>query len=129
MGRHLRRQHASQISKKGTALTQPITFNVVPGAFYTFDFINHRQELRKRIVVARSLQWGATAWHPDLQWFLEGFDIEKQELRSFPLARIELGSFARYTDELADALLTKRVQAAYDKGLEIGKETAKDEAD
>ena len=86
--------------------------NVLPGAAYTFEFTNFKGELRSRRVIARALQWGSTAWHPEIQWFLDGFDLDKHEARSFPLSAIRLGSFRAMTDPELDVLLTSIALAA-----------------
>lgn len=92
--------------------------SIQPGCAYHFEFTNHRNEVAERRVIARSVQWGSTAWHTDLQWFLEAYDIDKQEPRSFPLANIRIASFARFTDEELDALLTRKTVGGANDGIE-----------
>lgn len=105
-------------------------FDIVPGLVYTFEFTNHRNEVGKRIIFARALKWGATPWHTDIQFFLEGFDLEKQEIRQFPLERIKVRSFRRFTDEEVDAFMTKRWQQAMAEGEEKAKaDMAQSDAD
>jgi len=92
--------------------------SVEPGLTYLFEFTNHRGETATRVVIARSVQWGGTPWHPELQFFLFGFDIEKQEPRSFPLALIRLETLRRFTDEDLDVLLSRALSAAEERGAE-----------
>lgn len=48
-----------------------------------FTYKNHRGEIRNRIALPIQIWYGSTAWHPDAQWFWQGFDIEKMEIRDF----------------------------------------------
>lgn len=86
--------------------------DILPGIAYTFEFTNHRGERSNRTVIARNMQWGSTPWHKELQFFFSAFDLEKQEVRSFPFDRIRNESFRRFTDEELDMFLTEKVQAA-----------------
>lgn len=95
--------------------------DVKPGCAYTFRFTNYKAQEAQRHVIARALQWGGTAWHPELQFFLDAFDIDKLEPRSFPLKEIELGTFRLMTDAEVDVAFTKRLQAAKEEGIEEGK--------
>jgi|SRR6185312_11510000 len=99
--------------------------SIQPGVAYTFEFTNYKQATAQRVVIARSVQWGSTPWHKEVQFFLEAFDMAKQEVRSFPLAGIRLGSFRRYTDEEMDVFLTKIATEAKDVGYNEAVEEAK----
>lgn len=90
--------------------------DILPGHIYSFEFTNHRQEQSKRVVIARALRWGTTPWHTELQFFLDGFDIQKQESRSFPLTSIRVASFSRVSDEEVDVMLTKQITDAVQRG-------------
>jgi len=41
-----------------------------------------------RTVIPERVWFGSTEWHPEPQWLLEAFDIEKGERRSFAMADI-----------------------------------------
>jgi predicted DNA-binding transcriptional regulator YafY len=50
-----------------------------------FWYRNHRGEERYRNVRPISLRFGATEWHPEEQWLMLGFDLEKNVEREFAL--------------------------------------------
>lgn len=52
------------------------------------DYTNHRGERRWRNVEPRKLYWGRTEWHPEPQWLLHAFDLDKMEDRDFAMAGI-----------------------------------------
>lgn len=52
-------------------------------------YTNYRGETARRKIVPRRLWYGATRWHPDEQWLLDAFDIEKASARSFALRDIK----------------------------------------
>jgi hypothetical protein len=90
-------------------------FPVHSGAGYTFRLREHfRGERSNRRIISRGLQWGTTAWHKDNQFFLHGFDLDKQEPCSFPVNNIEVNTFRMLTDEELDVLLTYKVTKAID---------------
>lgn len=50
-----------------------------------FLYVNWKGERADRHVLPIRIWYGKTNWHPELQWFLQGFDLGKQELRDFAL--------------------------------------------
>lgn len=48
-------------------------------------YTNYRGETSIRRVIPRSITFGSTDWHPDKQWLLEAFDLDKDAERSFAL--------------------------------------------
>ncbi|WP_336801693.1 hypothetical protein [Kaistia sp. MMO-174] len=52
-------------------------------------YTNWRGESHLRTIIPRGVWYGATEWHPEPQWLLRAFDIEKQADRDF--AMIEFG--------------------------------------
>lgn len=42
----------------------------------------------ERTIVPRAIWFGATEWHPEPQWLLAAWDVEKDALRDFSLASI-----------------------------------------
>lgn len=60
----------------------------------TFRYRNHKGEQAVRMVRPIRLWFGSTAWHPDPQWMMEAFDLEKMETRDFALTGI-LGEIGR----------------------------------
>ena len=51
------------------------------------DFTNYKGERRERKVrpLRRALWFGVTKHHPECQWFLHAWDLEKNEERDFPI--------------------------------------------
>lgn len=49
------------------------------------DYTNYRGERRPRTVYLHSLWYGKTEWHPEEQWFMRAFDLEKDDYRDFAL--------------------------------------------
>jgi hypothetical protein len=52
------------------------------------DYTNYRGERAKRRVIPIRVYFSATEWHPEEQWLLAAWDIEKQADRSFALKDI-----------------------------------------
>lgn len=53
-----------------------------------FTYTNHKNKTASRKVLPIRMWFGSTAWHPDPQWLLEAFDIDKQATRDFAMAGI-----------------------------------------
>lgn len=51
-----------------------------------FGCVNWRGEYAIRRVTPTRISWGATKYHPKMQWLLEGFDHDKNAPRDFALA-------------------------------------------
>jgi predicted DNA-binding transcriptional regulator YafY len=54
----------------------------------TIRYTNHRGETANRRILPHRLKFEATEWHPEPQWFLVAFDLDKQATRDFALADI-----------------------------------------
>lgn len=52
----------------------------------SFQYVNHRGEVAYRLVRPIRIWFGSTVWHPEPQWFLEGFDLERMETRDYAMA-------------------------------------------
>jgi predicted DNA-binding transcriptional regulator YafY len=52
-------------------------------------YTNYRGETAQRRIIPQRVWFGATKWHPDEQWLLDAFDVEKQSPRSFALRDIQ----------------------------------------
>jgi predicted DNA-binding transcriptional regulator YafY len=52
-------------------------------------YTNYRGETARRRIIPQRVWFGATKWHPDEQWLLDAFDVEKQSARSFALRDIQ----------------------------------------
>lgn len=53
-----------------------------------FPYTNYAGKYGIRTVEPIRIYFGATEWHPEPQWFLEAFDIEKQAVRDFAFSGI-----------------------------------------
>lgn len=51
-------------------------------------YINHRGETACRLVRPIRLWFGSTAWHPEPQWLMECFDVQKGETRDFAMSNV-----------------------------------------
>jgi predicted DNA-binding transcriptional regulator YafY len=51
-------------------------------------YTNHRGETAVRRIVPKRVWFGRTEWHPEPQWLLEAFDLERQAMRSYALKEI-----------------------------------------
>lgn len=61
----------------------------VTGQGVSFTYTNHRGKTSKRRVSFQGLDYGNNEWYPERQWFLRGIDLDKKEVRSFALSRID----------------------------------------
>lgn len=49
---------------------------------------NHRGEIADRNIYPMSIEFKAAEWHPEPQWLLEAWDIDKSAERSFAVKDI-----------------------------------------
>jgi hypothetical protein len=59
------------------------------GNIIEFSNANWRGEKGYRKVRVVSLAWGSTEYHPEDQWLLVGFDLDKQAERIFAMKDME----------------------------------------
>lgn len=52
-------------------------------------YTNYRHETAIRTIIPEKIWYGSTSWHPEQQWLLDAFDVEKGERRSFAIADIK----------------------------------------
>jgi predicted DNA-binding transcriptional regulator YafY len=52
-------------------------------------YTNYRGETANRRIVPKQIWFGKTDWHPEEQWLLDAFDIEKDAERSFAMKDIK----------------------------------------
>lgn len=55
------------------------------GAPITITYTNWRGDTEVRRIIPRRIWWGSTEWHPEPQWLLTAFDVDKQAERDFAL--------------------------------------------
>lgn len=51
-------------------------------------YTNYRGETATRTIVPESVYFGSTDWHPEKQWLLRAYDVEKQAYRDFAMKDI-----------------------------------------
>ncbi|WP_374327930.1 hypothetical protein [Paracoccus pantotrophus] len=52
----------------------------------TMTYRNYRGEIAERRIIPEWVGFGATDWHPEPQWLLRAFDLDKNARRDFALA-------------------------------------------
>jgi predicted DNA-binding transcriptional regulator YafY len=52
------------------------------------DYMNWRGERSMRRIVPRSIFFGSNEWHPEPQWILKAFDLQKRGIRTFAMNKI-----------------------------------------
>lgn len=60
----------------------------VQGKSLQFFYVNYRGEVSKRYVEPLRMYYGNTEFHPENQWLLEAFDLEKKAVRDFAVKDI-----------------------------------------
>ena len=55
----------------------------------TVDYINWRGEYGRRRIAPIRIVFGSTEWHPEPQWLLEAFDLDKKATRLFTFADMQ----------------------------------------
>lgn len=61
-----------------------------------FSYTNWRGETSDREAVPNHMWYGKTEWHPENQWFMNAFDVEKQALRDFAVRDCDFKAFATH---------------------------------
>jgi predicted DNA-binding transcriptional regulator YafY len=51
-------------------------------------YTNWRGETGTRKIIPEKVFFGATEWHPENQWLLHAYDVEKEAFRDFALKDI-----------------------------------------
>lgn len=59
----------------------------IPGAA-TIVYKNHREEVTTLRIRPDALFFGTSAHHPEPQWLLKAFNLERQVMRTYSMARI-----------------------------------------
>lgn len=56
---------------------------------HLLDYVNHRGERGTRRVQPQRAWFGRTEWHPQDQWLVECFDLDRGALRNYSLSEIQ----------------------------------------
>jgi predicted DNA-binding transcriptional regulator YafY len=54
----------------------------------TIRYTNYRGETALRRILPKAIQFVSTQWHPEPQWVMEAFDLDRKEDRSFAIKDI-----------------------------------------
>ena len=73
------------------------------GETLTFVYRNWRGEVAERKVIPLSVHYGATEWHPEPQWLMRAFDLDKQAERDFAMADMSPATTPPAPDEAVEA--------------------------
>lgn len=71
----------------------------------TIAYTNHRGERAVRRIIPWDVWFGTTDWHPEPQWFLRAFDLDKNDKRDFalkdfgPVEKIALSTLREPSDD------------------------------
>ena len=52
-------------------------------------YTNWRGETAERQIIPIKIYWGSTEWHPENQWLLKVWDLERKAYRSYALKDIK----------------------------------------
>lgn len=98
------------------------------GDAVTLTYTNWRGETAERSIIPRGVWFGATEWHPEPQWLLRAFDVEKQADRDFALKDFGTPPAAEAPGQEPVAVRINRLIDAIEgecDGLAVDYETAK----
>ena len=56
-----------------------------------FTYRNWRGEISRRRVVPITVRWDSTEWHPEPQWLLQAYDLDRTAIRDFAMKDMVLG--------------------------------------
>jgi predicted DNA-binding transcriptional regulator YafY len=73
--------------------------DAVPNAAITIDYTNYRGERGLRRIIPDQISFGSNEWHPELQWLLLAWDIEKQADRLFAVRDIHSWKIEERSDD------------------------------
>jgi hypothetical protein len=62
--------------------------SINPDKVVTIRYTNYRGETAIRRILPIEIRFASTEWHPDPQWVMEAYDIEKGVQRSFAIKDI-----------------------------------------
>ncbi len=64
------------------AVTAPVAMRPSDPA-HIVEYTNYRGETARRVIIPIRMWWGKTEWHPEEQWMLTAWDVEKNASRDF----------------------------------------------
>lgn len=67
-------------------LRESSTVALDPKTIVQFVYTNHRGETEVRHIVPIRIRFAASEWHPQEQWLMDAFDLDRDAERSFALS-------------------------------------------
>jgi hypothetical protein len=55
------------------------------GLHIEFDYLNWKSVFGHREIRVKRIYFGSTEYHPTQQWLMEGYDLEKKDIRIFAM--------------------------------------------
>lgn len=71
-----------------TPSVPPTPTSCDPAKAISIFYTNHRGVTSRRLIVPKSVRFAASSWHPEPQWLLDAWDVDKQDERSFAMVDI-----------------------------------------
>lgn len=84
-------------------------------------YTNWRGETSERTIIPKSFRYGSSEWHPESQWLVRAYDVDKKVHREFAL--LGFGAMAS-TKDMTDVLRKmKRTDSAWEQRAAVQKST------
>lgn len=87
------------------------------------DYINHAYVRQARLIVPTEggFRFGTTEWHPEPQWLLHAYDVDKDDMRVFAVKDIHAWSPADTAAGRSMASVFKQLQRSVEKNGRLQK--------
>jgi predicted DNA-binding transcriptional regulator YafY len=66
-----------------------LTGDIVAGQVSKITYTNHRGETAERNIILTGVRFGVSPWHPEPQWLMEAYDLDKMAPRTFAFLGIK----------------------------------------
>lgn len=81
--------HSAYIAMLSAAPQPPASASSNDAEPLIFTYRNWRGEVATRRAIPQHVYFGATEWHPEPQWLMRAFDVDKGEVRDFAMRDME----------------------------------------
>lgn len=69
-----------------------MSLSLTVGVQVSFTYTNHRGITEERTIIPHRLYHGVSTFHPEPQWLLECYDMDRQAIRTYALSGIKTTS-------------------------------------
>lgn len=76
---------ANMVAARPDTVSSAMPVGELPTMPIELGYKNYRGEWAMRKIVPVRVWWGSTEWHPEPQWLLQAWDVEKRANRDFAL--------------------------------------------